>query len=232
MSQIPPANRIAVVFNELLVATIVTILILAWIASLAGLASGPLAWLILRATGTLAYLALAISASLGALLSSQYAPAWLTRAAQFGWHGLLSGFALAISLIHGAFLLVDGKYRQPLEALFVPGMSSFKPLEVGLGTLCLYMLLLVYISSVVKKRLSARVWRGLHLLSYPAFILATLHGSWTGSDGLTLLYSASSLAVLTTFALRIAATLKHRSVLGQRTPIHSTIPRPATTFEE
>ena len=232
MSQTPLANRTAVTFNELLVTAIVSMLILAWTASLAGLASDPLAWLILRATGTLAYLALAISASLGALLSSQYAPAWLSRAAQFGWHGLLSGFALAVSLIHGTFLLVDGKYRQPLEALFVPGMSSFKPLEVGLGTLCLYMLLLVYISSVVKKRLSARVWRGLHLLSYPAFILATLHGRWTGSDGLTLLYSAASLAVLTTFALRIVSTLKHPSVLGQRTPIYPTNPGPATTVEE
>lgn len=190
-------------FNELLTALILSVLILAWLASLINLPSGSLAWLILRSSGTLAYIALAITTSLGALLSSRYAPAWLARAAQYGWHGLLSGFALVVSAIHGAFLLVDGQYRQPLIGVLLPFMVSFKPLEVGLGILAFYALVSVYASTVLKKKLSARFWRGLHLLSYPAFIMATLHGHWTGSDSLAQLYWTACVAVTLTFVIRV-----------------------------
>lgn len=203
-------------FNELLTALILSALILAWLAALVNLPGGPLAWLILRSSGTLAYLALAITTSLGALLSSRYAPAWLARAAQYGWHGLLSGFALIVSAIHGAFLLVDGQYRQPLTGVVLPFTASFKPLEVGLGTLAIYALFIVYVSSVLKKKLSARVWRGLHLLSYPAFIMATLHGHWTGSDSLAQLYWTACAAVTLTFAIRVfdAFTKPPKAVLS------------------
>jgi methionine sulfoxide reductase heme-binding subunit len=198
-----PANKKSETFNELLTALILAALILAWLASLLKLPGGPLAWLILRSSGTLAYLALAISTSLGALLASKYAPKWLNRASQYGWHGLLSGFALAVSMIHGLFLMVDAQYRQPLVGVLLPFASSFKPLEIGLGTLVVYSLLIVYVSTVFKNQLSARAWRVLHLLSYPAFILATLHGLWTGSDSLNLLYWTACAAVVLTFGLRL-----------------------------
>jgi methionine sulfoxide reductase heme-binding subunit len=198
-----PATQKSETFNELLTALILAALVLAWLASLLRLPGGPLAWLILRSSGTLAYLALAVSTSLGALLSSKYAPNWLNRAAQYGWHGLLSGFALAVSMIHGLFLLVDAQYRQPLVGVMLPFASSFKPLEIGLGTLAVYAVLTVYVSTVFKNRLSARVWRVLHVLAYPAFVFATIHGIFAGSDSLLVLYWTAGAAVLLTFLLRI-----------------------------
>jgi methionine sulfoxide reductase heme-binding subunit len=212
-----PATPKSETFNEVLTALILAALCLAWLASLLKLPGGPLAWLILRSSGTLAYLALAISTSLGALLSSKYAPNWLNRAAQYGWHGLLSGFALSVSMIHGLFLMVDAQYRQPLVGVMLPFASSFKPLEIGLGTLTVYALLTVYISTIFKNRLSARTWRVLHVLSYPAFIFATIHGIFAGSDSLLALYWMAGAAVLLTFALRInevrtkITTLAHHS---------------------
>lgn len=197
----PPSAHTA--FNEALAALLLALLGLAWLMSLWNLAGGTLAWTILRATGTLAYLSLALSTSFGALQSSRYAPGWLPRAVQYGWHGILSGFALVVSAVHGLFLAVDGQYRQPITAILVPGTSGWKPLEIGMGTLAVYLMLLVYGSTALRSRLSPRLWRALHLFSYPALILSTLHAWRTGSDPLTPLYLASSATVLITFGLRI-----------------------------
>jgi len=201
-------------FNEVLAAFLLLLLGLAWGMSLWNLAGGTLAWTVLRATGTVAYLSLAVTTSFGALQASRYAPGWLPRAVQYGWHGILSGFALVVSTVHGLFLAVDGQYRQSIAAIIAPGTSGWKPLEIGMGTLAVYLMLVVYGSTALRSRLSPRVWRGLHLLSYPAFILSTLHAWRTGSDPLTPLYLASSAAVLITFSLRIfeeRARLKSRA---------------------
>ena len=198
-------------FNEVLAGLILAALGLAWLASLWNLSASPLAWMVLRASGTVSYLALAVTTSFGALLKSRYAPLWLPRAVQYGWHGLLSGFALVAGVVHGLFLAVDAQYRQTITAILVPGGSSFKPLEVGLGTLAVYAMAVVYGSTVLRARLSPRVWHGLHLLSYPAFVLATVHGLRVGSDNLMPLYVAGSAAVLVTFGLRMLEETSKRA---------------------
>jgi len=182
----------------LLALALAALLLGGFLLSALHLIPGPLAWSVLRATGIVAYLALAVTVTFGALLGSRFSPAWLARAQQYGWHGLLSGFAFVMGSMHGLFLAVDGKYAQPLSALLLPGTSSFAPLPVGLGTLGLYGLALVYLSTRWRKRLSQKVWRGLHLVAYPAFGALTLHGAATGSDHLELMYGAAVTAVLFT----------------------------------
>ncbi len=194
-------------FNEFLTAVIVLAVLVAWVISLLGLSGAPIAWSMLRVSGTLAYSVLGITTALGALLKSQFAPTWLNRAVQYGWHGLLSGFALTVSLVHGMFLVVDGKYRQPLSAVLVSGTSSFQPFEIALGTLAVYALLLVYVSTVFKNKIGQKTWRVLHMAAYPAFVMATLHGLNVGSDSLIALYLVASAAALTTFSLRMYAEI-------------------------
>lgn len=190
-------------WNEALAALLLGALGFAWLLSLLGLGPEPLAWMTLRMTGILAYLGLSLSVLMGVLLSSGHAPAWLLRAAQYGWHGILSGFSLAASLVHGAFLLVDHLYPQNLAQVLVPGLTSVKPLEVGLGTLALYAMLVTYASFAWRARLPQKLWRGLHFLAYPAFLLATLHGSWAGSDPLKPLYLTALATTTLASGLRV-----------------------------
>jgi methionine sulfoxide reductase heme-binding subunit len=190
-------------WNTLLALTLGTLLLSGFVLSALQLAPGPLAWSLLRASGVTSYLALAVTVTFGALLGSRCAPVWLARAQQYGWHGLLSGFALILGSAHGLFLAVDGTYAQPLSALLLPGMSSFAPLAVGLGSLGLYGLALVYLSTRWRQRLSVRVWRALHLVAYPAFAGLTLHGLMIGTDHLAPLYGAAVAAALFTFGLRL-----------------------------
>lgn len=196
--------------NVLLVLALAALLSAGFVLSGLHLTPGPLAWSLLRATGTVAYLALAVTVTFGALLGSRHAPPWLARAQQYGWHGILSGFALTLGTAHGLLLTVDGKYAQPLGALLLPGTSTFAPIAVGLGTLGLYALALVYLSTRWRKKFSQQVWRTLHLVAYPAFGLLTLHGLLAGSDHLGLLYAASVAAALFTSGLRLVEVKGNR----------------------
>lgn len=139
-------------------------------------------------SGVVGYAALAVSVTLGALTSSRYVPAWLAKPLQYGWHGVLSGFGLVAIGVHVAFSLVDAQYPQTLAGVLVPGLASYAPFALALGTLAAYAVLVVYVSFARQRQL-ARVWvRLLHLLAYPAFAFATLHGVFAGSDRLAWLY--------------------------------------------
>ena len=50
------------------------------------------------------------------------------------------------------------------------------------GALALYTLVIILVSSWMRRRLSYRLWRMLHYLSIATFVLVTLHGLLAGSD--------------------------------------------------
>lgn len=190
-------------FNELLTALLLAAVALTWALAARSATPEGLAWTLNRIAGVAAYGLLALSVSLGALLQSRHVPAWLARPLQYGWHGLLSGFALALTAVHVAFVTVDTQKPQTLAAVLLPGRASYAPLALALGTLALYGTLAVYVSFAAKARLPRRLWTGLHLLAYPAFLLATLHGLLAGSDHLVLLYLAGTGLAVTATGLRL-----------------------------
>lgn len=187
-------------------------------ACFVGLGPQTLAWSLNRALGLVAYLVLALSVTFGALLGSRYATPWLNRALQGGWHSLLSVSALGLGSLHGLLLTVDAQYPQPLWALLVPGASGVLPFAVGLGTLGLYGLLLVWASTHWRKHLPAKLWKPLHLSAYPAFGLITAHGILAGSDHLPWLYAAALGGVVYTFGLRF---IEERQRFGAKQPVAS-----------
>lgn len=189
--------------NSVLAAGLLTAFGLAYLACWLHLGPHTLAWTLMRATGTVAYLMLAVTTATGALLGSRYSPGWLSRAYQNGWHGIASGFALVLGALHGLLLTVDATYPQSLTAVLIPGQSTVLPLPVALGTLGLYGLALVILSTQFRKRLPHNLWKGLHLTAYPAFALTTAHGMTSGSDHLGALYGASIALVAFTFGLRM-----------------------------
>jgi len=191
-------NRVNTVLTLLLAA----LLLVGFVLSALNLGVGTLAGSLLRATGIAAYLALALSVIFGALLGSRFSPAWLARAQQYGWHGLLSGFALVLGSAHGMFLTVAGPHAQPLVAVLLPWWSRGATLAMCFGTLGVYGLALGYLSTVWRKRLSQKVWRMIHLSAYPAFVALTVHSVLAGTDALGPLYGAAVAGAVLTFGLR------------------------------
>ncbi|WP_157465271.1 hypothetical protein [Deinococcus apachensis] len=113
--------------NTLITAALLFAFSAAYVLCWLGMGPQTLAWTLNRATGTAAYLLLALTTATGALLGSRSAPRWLTRAQQGGWHGVASGFALALGGLHGLLLTVDAQYPQRLTAVLIPGASTVHP---------------------------------------------------------------------------------------------------------
>jgi hypothetical protein len=189
--------------NTVMTAALLVVFGLAYAACWLHLGPQTLAWSLNRATGTVAYVLLGVTTATGALLGSRYSPRWLGRAAQAGWHGVTSGFALALGTLHGVLLTVDAQAPQPLAAVLVPGRSTVLPLPVALGTLGLYGLALVVVSTQLRRHVPVKVWKALHVTAYPAFGVLTVHGLTAGSDHLGALYGVSVALVTSTFGLRL-----------------------------
>ena len=66
--------------------------------------------------------------------------------------------------------------------VLVPMRSTFRPIAITAGVLAMYATVAVMVSSWVRKKLSTKVWRSIHLLAVPAFTLALAHGVFSGTD--------------------------------------------------
>ena len=91
--------------------------------------------------------------------------------------------ALCVSIaVHVLFLLIDHKVSFSLPQLFIPFISSFHNLSVGLGIIAMYGVAIVVASSLGWIDTKKKVWKNLHFTSYLVLVLVFLHALLTGSD--------------------------------------------------
>jgi len=67
-------------------------------------------------------------------------------------------------------------------ALVVPGLVPYRPFWTALGVVAAELMVLVYASFSLRRRIGTRMWRRLHWLTYAVFGLATVHGLAAGTD--------------------------------------------------
>jgi methionine sulfoxide reductase heme-binding subunit len=145
--------------------------------------SDPTFWILARASGLLAYVLLTSSVLAGIVLKARPFGAALKAAVVTDLHRFLAMLGLGFIALHASALVLDSTVRISVAALFVPGLVPYRPLWSSLGVLAADLMLLVYASSVLRRRIGARAWRRLHWLTYAIFALATVHGLAAGTDG-------------------------------------------------
>lgn len=145
--------------------------------------SDPTFWILARASGLLAYALLTSSVLAGLVLKARPFGAALKAAVVVDLHRFLAVLALGFIAIHASALVLDSTVRVSVAALFVPGLVPYRPLWSSLGVLAAELMLVVYASSALRRRIGARTWRRLHWLTYAVFALATVHGLAAGTDG-------------------------------------------------
>ena len=185
-----------------------------------GVHSESLAWYGSRLLGFIAYGALALSVIYGLLLSSGILDAIAHRAVSLTLHQELSAVAIGLTALHGALLALDTFVPQTVRELVVPFASPYRTEWVGIGQVAFYVMVVVYASFYVRRRLGQRGWRLLHYTTLLAFAGATVHGVLTGTDtgtpGPSVAYVGATAAV--TFLLL------YRIVLGVFGPRNQRIP--------
>jgi sulfoxide reductase heme-binding subunit YedZ len=141
----------------------------------------PTFWIIARASGLTAYAMLTLSVLAGLLVKARPFRS-LKPAAVVDLHRVLALLGLGALAGHAAALVLDTTVKVSIPALFVPGLVPYRPVWTSLGILTAELMVLVYASFSMRKRIGPKNWRRLHWATYAIFAGATLHGLAAGTD--------------------------------------------------
>jgi predicted ferric reductase len=169
-----------------------------------------LPWYATRVLGFLAYGALTISVVYGLLLSTGLLDRIAHRVVSFTLHQDLSAIAIGLTALHGAVLALDTFVPQSVRQLIIPFSGPYRPEWVGIGQLTFYLMVVVYASFSVRRRIGQRAWRLLHYTTLLVFAGATAHGLMSGTDS----PAAWAFWAYTIASVVVAFLLVYRIVLG------------------
>jgi DMSO/TMAO reductase YedYZ heme-binding membrane subunit len=116
------------------------------------------------------------------LISMRYSPLqrWPQRRVNlFALHQWTAYGAIALTLTHPAVLLFLKEPHFRLFDILLPIESPLQPKLNLAGAAALYLLLLVFLSSLLRTRIGRPLWRRLHYLVFPAAVLFFLHSILT-----------------------------------------------------
>jgi DMSO/TMAO reductase YedYZ heme-binding membrane subunit len=138
-------------------------------------------WYFARSAGIVAYLLLSSSVFVGVLLAGRERTSW-PRFAVEEVHRFLAILTGVFVVLHGGSLLLDRVVPIGLSQELVPFSSPYRPFAVGLGVTAMELLAAVAVSNRYRRSIPHRLWRKLHYLTLPAWLLASLHGVLAGTD--------------------------------------------------
>jgi sulfoxide reductase heme-binding subunit YedZ len=165
-------------------------------------------WALARVAGLASYASLAIALLTGIALRTAVLD-WLgSNRALRSLHEYTAVLWIPLGILHVVSLLLDHTARITPIDVFVPFLTPYGTLAIGLGTLSLDLLVIVTVTAWMKRRMRPGLWQWLHRLSYVAFAMLFLHALLGGTDFSDPAVSAitwgtaASLAVLTAYRLR------------------------------
>lgn len=143
-------------------------------------------WFTARGAGLAAMLILTVATTLGALGSMRCWSAGSRVIAQYV-HRTAAVLGLLLIVVHVTTLVLDSKSHITVAGALIPFAARYRPSAVALGSIAMYLLLFVAALGMARGRLAstrvgAATWRGLHVLAYPAWAIAIVHGLMAGTD--------------------------------------------------
>jgi sulfoxide reductase heme-binding subunit YedZ len=163
-------------------------------------------WNTTRAAGLTSYVLLFVSIIAGMLQSFHFIAPTSRKMLNIlhqssGWFGLLFG------MVHGSVLLFDHDTSFSLKEIFVPFASHTNSLQIGIGIIAFYLMFLLMVTSDLMKQLGRKLWRTIHYLSFPTYMLAFVHGVLLGPDTrypeILFMYVVTAGMVIILFVLRM-----------------------------
>jgi len=137
-------------------------------------------------TGLCAMVTLTINVLFGMLLSTGYKaakwwrklPAPVRKLNIRRLHNQTAYLALMLVFVHPLLLIFDKNTKFRLTDIVFPWNAPHQPFFVLLGTLAMFALVIVIITTqkIVKRKISFRLWKNIHLVSYCTAMLFIVHG--------------------------------------------------------
>lgn len=187
----------------------------------------PTFWILARASGLTAYVLLTLSVLAGLTVKSKPFGKAVRIPTVTDLHRFLALLGLGAVAIHGTTLVLDSTITITPTALLVPGLVPYRPAWTALGVVAAELMLVVYLSFGLRKRIGVRNWRRLHYATFAIFAAATLHGLAAGTDTThrwaIWLYAGAVGAVVTATAWRVLTAGSARAAVVPRpSPVPAT----------
>jgi DMSO/TMAO reductase YedYZ heme-binding membrane subunit len=172
---------------------------------------GPALWYFSRATGLVSLGLFTIVMVLGSLGGGRFERRGWSRLTLSALHRSLALTSVVFIAIHIVSAVVDSYVSLRWIDVVLPFVSSYQPFWVGIGAMAVDLLIAIVATSLLRTRISLRVWRAVHWLAYLCWPVALVHGiGMAQSDsnrGWILTYEVLCvLAVLVAAAARVMAT--------------------------
>lgn len=174
------------------------------------------AWYLGRASGILAFILLTSGVIFGLVISSRAFVKIVPGAIAYETHRFIAWLALATVVLHFSSFFFDDFLRLKAVEAFVPFLLSRElktalGFDIGnaaaLGIIAFYLMIILVLTSEFRAKISVKVWRRIHYVSFIAYLLFVLHGFMSGTDSNTwwmrALYSASVSIVILLVSVRV-----------------------------
>jgi predicted ferric reductase len=139
-------------------------------------------WYLTRASGLVALVLLTASLAIGVVIKQAWQSRFWPRFVTQDIHRNISLVAVVFLFLHIATTVVDGFAPIGWLDAVLPFHSPYRPLWLSLGAVATDILIAVTVTSLLRRHMSYRLWRGVHWSSYALWPIAVLHGLGTGSD--------------------------------------------------
>ncbi len=166
-----------------------------------GVTTAP-SWYLMRGSGVVTLILLTAVVVLGILTTNRAQLGRLPRFVTLGLHRSISLLSIVFLTIHVVTAIVDPYAAVSVVKVVLPLPSSSYNVWLGLGALSFDVLAAVIVTSLLRRRLSQRVWKSVHWLSYASWPLAFAHGLGIGTDASSTWFLA--VAVTCTAAIVVA----------------------------
>jgi len=168
-------------------------------------------WIVGRALGLAAYVALVALVVLGTWLRHPWRHRWplLHPEARLRLHAALGAATCLLVGGHIAALAADPYAGVRWPGTLVPGTALYRPAAVTLGVLGLYFFVAITATAALGGRLVGRHWLAVHRLATPTVALVWFHGVLAGSDtpSLRLFYAFSGAVIAVLMLTRVLARM-------------------------
>jgi DMSO/TMAO reductase YedYZ heme-binding membrane subunit len=177
----PAGEHLPKVMASLITALIVVVVVLVMTEPGRDIAAATQRFMLFYA-GVFALIGLTASVGAGLLATDRIFMSPGHRVMAQAVHRAVSFGALAFLIIH----IVTEILAQRVHAIdaFIPFLSPYRTFYVGLGTIASDLILLLVVTSMVRKRFTAHGkawrWRAIHYTAYAAFVLGVAHGLMAG----------------------------------------------------
>lgn len=138
-------------------------------------------WMTMRVLGIGAFIMIAVGLSIGIFYSVPYLNP-RTKKRVYDWHNFLTVGGSALAVAHSIIPIVDNYTPYTWGELLIPFSASHHPILSGLGTIAMYLLLMLILTTDLRNRIKRSVWLTLHLFAYPTLFIVLIHSFFIGTD--------------------------------------------------